>query len=113
MRRLVVLSSCVLMCSTAMAASKGTQFWNLTANTITNFQLAPAGTITWGTNQCLNDNDKSVDHDERLKITGIKGGVYDIKLSDASGRTCIVKNITIKDNSVFTVEEKQLNDCSK
>jgi len=34
---------------------KGIRFWNLTLYTITAFQLSPAGTDTWGPDQCRND----------------------------------------------------------
>ncbi len=100
-----------LGCSAAFAAPKGTQFWNLTANTVTSLQLAPAGTGNWGKNQCLNDPDKSVDHDERLKITDAKSGVYDVKITDATGRTCTVRNVSVKENAIFSIEEKQLKEC--
>ncbi|MBV9703026.1 MAG: hypothetical protein JO163_09870 [Methylobacteriaceae bacterium] len=113
MRKLVAIPALVLMGSAAFAASKSTQFWNLTANTITSFQLAPAGSQAWGQDQCQNDKDGSVDHDERLKITGVKTGIYDAKLIDNKGRTCIVKSVAIKENAIFSIDEKQLNGCSK
>ena len=62
--------------ATADAAAR-TRFWNLTDNTVNGLWLAPAGTTEWGANQALNDNDKTVDHDERLKIVGVKSGTYD------------------------------------
>jgi hypothetical protein len=111
MRKLILALSLAMAASPSLAASKGIRFWNLTANTITDFELSPAGKNSWGKNQCLNDNDKSVDHDERLKITGIPAGTYDVKLADAKGRTCTVTNIAIKDNAVFSIEEKQLTNC--
>ena len=54
------------------AEGKGIRFWNLTAATITSLQLSPAGKNEWGPNQIENDKDRSVDHDERLKITGYR-----------------------------------------
>lgn len=93
------------------AAQKGIRFWNLTAYTITDFELSPAGKNAWGKNQCLNDNDKSVDHDERLTIAGIAAGTYDAKLTDAKGRICIVANVAVKDHAVFSIDEKQLTNC--
>jgi len=111
MRKLILVAALALSSSPALAASKGISFWNLTANTITDFKLSPAGKNAWGKNQCLNDNDKSVDHDERLKILGIKAGSYDARLTDAKGRTCTVANVSIKDNAVFSIDEKQLTDC--
>jgi hypothetical protein len=92
---------------------KGIRFWNLTLNTITKLQLSPAGKNTWGVDQCRNDRDGTVDHDERLRITGIDPGRYDVKLADKAGRTCIVRDVEVKDGAVFSIEEKQLTDCAK
>jgi hypothetical protein len=90
---------------------KGTRFWNLTQNTITQLQLAPAGSDTWGPDQCKNDRDGTVDHDERLRITGIAPGRYDVKFIDKAGRHCTVRNIEVQDGAVFSIEEKQLEGC--
>jgi hypothetical protein len=95
------------------ALAKDTQFWNLTANTITALQLSPAGKNEWGSNQADNDRDHTVDHDERLKITDTATGTYDVKFVDKSGRTCIVANVQIKAGSIFTIEEKNLTSCSR
>jgi len=92
---------------------KGIRFWNLTLYTITAFQLSPAGADKWGPDQCRNDRDGTVDHDERLRITGVEPGRYDVKLADKIGRTCIVRNVEVKDGAVFAIEEKQLTDCSR
>jgi hypothetical protein len=95
------------------ASAKDTRFWNLTANTITAVQLSPAGKNEWGKNQADNDKDGTVDHDERLKITNTPPGIYDVKFSDKTGRTCVVPNIDVKDGAVFTIEEKSLKNCAK
>ena len=95
------------------ASAKDTRFWNLTANTITAVQLSPAGRNDWGRNQADNDKDGTVDHDERLKITDTPPGLYDVKFSDKSGRTCVVPNIEVKQGSVFSIEEKNLKDCTR
>jgi len=63
-------------------------------------------------NQCENDNDKTVDHDERVRITGLAPGRYDAKLTDKRGRTCIVRDVEVKDG-VFAIEEKQMTDCER
>jgi hypothetical protein len=102
-----------LMASEACAQGKPTRFWNLTVNTITSLQMSPAGRQEWGPNQCKNDRDGTVDHDERLQITDVKSGRYDVKIADKTGRVCIVRNIDVNDGAVFAVEEKQLTDCSK
>jgi hypothetical protein len=95
------------------ASAKDTRFWNLTANTITSLQLSPAGKNDWGPNQADNDRDHTVDHDERLKITDTAPGVYDVKFVDKSGRTCVVSNVQVKAGSIFSIEEKNLKDCSR
>ena len=56
------------------------EFWNLTSSTITALTLAPAGTSTFGPNQCDNDKDHEVDHDERLRLTGVEPGRYDVQV---------------------------------
>ena len=104
----------VFACSGAGAQDrKGIRFWNLTLNTITQLQLSPAGKNTWGLDQCRNDRDGTVDHDERLRVTGIDPGRYDVKLADKAGRTCIVRDLEVKDGAIFSIEEKQLTDCAK
>jgi hypothetical protein len=95
------------------ASAKDTQFWNLTANTITSLQLSSPGKNEWGRNQADNDRDHTVDHDERLKITDTEAGTYDVKFADKSGRTCVVPNVQIKTGAIFTIDEKQLKDCAK
>jgi hypothetical protein len=97
----------------AFSAERPTRFWNLTHNTISEFQLAPAGTAKWGENQCKNDKDGTVDFDERLRITGIESGRYDARIKDMSGRVCFARNINIRAGEVFSVEERDLVDCSR
>ena len=67
---------------------RGMRFWNLTLYTITSLQMSPAGQDAWGPDQCQNDREGTVDHDERLRITGIEPGRYDVKLADRIGRIC-------------------------
>jgi len=95
------------------ASAKDTQFWNLTANTITSLQFSSTGKNEWGRNQADNDKDHTVDHDERLKITDTASGTYDVKIVDKSGRTCIVPSIQVKAGSIFSIDEKNLKDCTK
>src|SRR5258707_1458410 len=78
-----ILASVALLLASAdelAAQGKGIRLWNLTTATISSFQLSPAGKDDWGPNQTLNDKDKEVDHDERLRITGIEPGRYDAKV---------------------------------
>jgi hypothetical protein len=95
----------------ADAQSRPTRFWNLTRNTISEFRLAPAGTVSWGANQCKNDKDGTVEPDERLRITDVPPGRYDAKLADVTGRVCIVRGINVEAGSVFSIEEKELTSC--
>ena len=115
MKKLLPLSLILLLGATApgFAAGKGTRFWNLTANTVTSFQLSPAGKESWGNDQCKNDKDGTVDHDERLTIKDVATGAYDAKLTDSTGRKCTVKNIDVTEGKVFSIAEKQLTDCQK
>ena len=95
------------------AQGKGIRLWNLTSSTISGFQLSRAGQNAWGPNQTLNDKDSEVDHDERLRITGIEPGRYDAKVSYRSSRQCYVRDIEIKADAVFSIADKDLKDCNK
>jgi hypothetical protein len=110
---LIAFLALAFMASGVMAKSKPTRFWNLTLYTVTNLQLSPAGKQDWGPNQCKNDRDGTVDHDERLTITGVTTGRYDVKLADKIGRVCLVRGVEVKEGAIFTIEEKQLSDCKK
>ena len=97
----------------ALTQGRATRFWNLTQDTISEFYLAPAGTTNFGPNQCKNDKDGTVEHDERLRITGVEPGVYDAKFKDVKGRTCLVKNIKVEAGQIFSIEESELpSDCT-
>ena len=97
----------------AQAKGKGIRLWNLTTATMSSFQLSPAGKTDWGPNQTLNDRDKEVDHDERLRITGVEPGRYDAKVSYRDARQCVVRDIEIKADAVFSIADKDLKDCNK
>ena len=112
MKQIIVVSA-ALICLAGPTAAKTTQFWNLTSSTVTSIKLAPADTTSFGPNQCLNDPDGAVDHDERLKITGVASGSYDAQLMLADGRRCVVRNVHVELGKPFSIEEKDLVDCSK
>ena len=113
MTRAAILIAFILALIPISASAKDTQFWNLTANTITSLQLSPTGKNEWGRNQADNDKDHTVDHDERLKITDTASGTYDVKIVDKSGRSCVVPNIQVKAGAIFSIDEKNLKDCTK
>src|SRR6266849_8029044 len=113
--RWILVSIALLFASTGalLAQGKGIRLWNLTTSTITGFQLSPAGQNAWGPNQTLNDKDKEVDHDERLRITGVEPGRYDARISYHDKRKSVVRDIEIKADSVFSITDKDLKDCNK
>ncbi len=76
------------------------------------FGFSPATKDAWGPNLTLNDKDKEVDHDERLRITDQDPGRYDAKIGYPNGRVCFARGIDIKADAVFTVEDKDLKDCT-
>jgi hypothetical protein len=95
------------------AQGKGIRLWNLTTATISEFQLSAPGKNDWGPNQTLNDKDKEVDHDERLRITGVEPGRYDAKVGYRGSKHCFVRGIEIKADAVFSIADKDLKDCNK
>lgn len=99
--------------SNVAAEGKGVRFWNLTSSTVAKLYLSPAGKNEWSADQCGNDADGAVDHDERLKLAGVAPGRYDLKLEDKKGRVCFARNVRIEAGKVFSVEDKDLTDCSK
>lgn len=96
----------------AAAAGKPTQFWNLTGNTIDTLRMSPAGKNSFGPNQCANDKDGTVDPDERLKLTGVATGAYDVRFTDKKHRTCEARNVAVKEGEVFSLSEKEIT-CGK
>jgi hypothetical protein len=113
--RWIMASIALLLAGTGslFAQGKGIRFWNLTSSTISGLQLSPAGKNQWGPNQTLNDKDKEVDHDERLPITGIEPGHYDAKVTYPDAKECVVRDIEIKADAVFSIMDKDLKDCTK
>jgi len=103
----------VMVTAPAYAGDKPIRFWNLTAETISELYMSPAGPGKWGPNQCFNDKDGTVETDEMLTVKDIQPGKYDLKLKDVSGRTCVIKSVTVKAHDNFSLGEKQLKDCTK
>jgi hypothetical protein len=73
--------------------------------------LAPTGTTSWGSNQTLNDKDKVLDHSERLTLSGVNPGVYDMKLVDSKGRICIVTGVDLSTKRNFDIRDQNLAQC--
>lgn len=114
LKRLAAGLVLMVACGGALAASdKPTRFWNLTGETVTHLYLAPAGTERWGGDECRNDPDGAVDFDERLRLSPIASGRYDVKLADKSGRSCLVRNVDIKSGAVFSIGKEELTECGR
>src|SRR3954466_5120344 len=117
MRRALIISSAVLMATTmpsaAQSKGKGIRLWNLTSQTISGFELSPVGKDSWGPNQTLNDKDKEVDHDERLRIADVAPGRYDARVTMRDKRQCVVRDVELVADSVFSIADKDLKSCSK
>ena len=112
LRPLAAALLCALTLPT-QAADPG-RFWNLTGETISSLMLAPAGTDQFGANQCTNDKDGTVDNDERLRLTNITSGRYDVRVKfQRSNRQCTVRDVQVKDGGkvAFSLEPKDLKDC--
>ena len=89
------------------------KFWNLTGEDLVDLYMAPAGTDKFGPNQTANDDNNVAERDERLPLTGITAGTYDVKIKDKAGRTCVIKNVEVRDTGPysFSLEADQLTDC--
>jgi hypothetical protein len=111
MKRSVPLSAALIILALP-ATAKDTRFWNLTSSTVKSLELAPAGSSAFGPDQCANDPDGAVDHDERLKVTGVATGVYDARLRLADGRVCMAKSVRVETGKPFSIEDKDLVGCA-
>ena len=100
----------LLCCSSAQAGSL--KFLNRTGVTIVNLQFAPPGSAAWGPNQCKNDDEGEVDHNERLALTGLQAGRYDVKLGDKKGRVCTIKNVDVQEGNPVIIREQDLASCT-
>ena len=112
-RALVAAFLLAQISSSAFAQTRPPRFWNLTKYTVKEFYLSKPGANQWGANQCSNDKDGTVDVDERLRITNTPAGEYDAKLVDVSGRTCFAKGVHVAPGEIFSLEEKDLTNCTQ
>ncbi|MBP2296933.1 hypothetical protein [Azospirillum rugosum] len=110
-----------VLCATALAGTAHAQtpkaqtlkFWNLTTETITELKLAEPNTNKWGKNQTLNDKDKTVEADERLKLSDVTPGVWDVSVKDKKKRSCVLRNVTLSgtDAYAFSISEDEMAKC--
>ncbi len=104
---------CLLLLAGPAWSAETLRFWNLTGETISSLQLAPVGSAAYGPNQCANDKDGTVDNDERLRLTGITPGRYDVRVGLKSGRMCAVPGVEVRGGGkyAFSLEPTDLKDC--
>ena len=113
MRRLAFLALALTLSSSVAFSQARTRFWNLTHMRISEFYLAPPGTTNWGPNQTKNDKDGVSDPDERLTITGVQSGTYDVKIADKEGKTCLIHGVKVEVGQIFSIDDKDLTSCNK
>lgn len=89
------------------------KFWNLTGEDLVEVSLAPAGSGKFGEDQTANDDNNAIENDERLPLTNVTAGKYDVRIKDKAGKTCIIKDVDVKDSGPysFSIEADQLTDC--
>jgi hypothetical protein len=112
--RRMVLAAGVLGVAAAPALARDLLFWNQTSKEFKGVYLAPAGTGQFGPNQAENDPDHTVSADERLKLTDVAPGSYDVRLVEMSGRVCLVAGVDVKGTGrvAFAIGEDQLTHCT-
>jgi hypothetical protein len=113
MRTGALLIGLALLAAADAAAAEKMRFWNTSTRSFVELRLAKPGTADWGPNQCENDKDKAVDADERLALTGIEPGHYDVKLAEKSGKSCVLHDIEVKAGGpyAFSIGEDELKAC--
>jgi hypothetical protein len=103
-----------LACSAAIAADGNLMFLNRVGETLVKLQLAPAGSSKWGPDQCQFEEDKSVEHNEKIPLKETVPGRYDVRFTDLKGRTCTMKNLDVKDGALVVIRENDLPpECAK
>src|SRR5258708_22835954 len=113
MCRLAFLVFALALSASVALSQARTRFWNLTHLRISEFYLAPPGTTNWGPNQAKNDKDGIVDPDERLTITAVHSGTFDVKIADKEGKTCLIHDITVEVGQIFSIDDKELTSCNR
>jgi opacity protein-like surface antigen len=113
MRRAILALALSAACGSATAQAAD-RFYAYNMTTSTQFSavyLAPAGTQRWGRNQTLNDKDHGLETSERLAITGVSHGRFDVKLQDSKGRVCIKRGVDLTKDTTFDIRDADLSGC--
>ena len=116
MPKLLLASIGLLVAGSAAIAAEDNSllFLNRVGETIVHLQLAAAGTTKWGPDQCQYEDDKSVEHNEKIPLMGVTPGRYDIRFTDLKGRACTVRNLDVKPGALVVLRENELPpECAK
>jgi hypothetical protein len=115
MTRIGLLSLLSIVAASPSRAAETLRFWNVTNETVTSLRLAPAGSDRFGPNHCANDRDGEVDHDERLRLTEVSPGKYDVRVTLKHGRICTVRGVELRGDGryAFRLEPSDLTDCQQ
>jgi hypothetical protein len=109
---MAICAALAMVISVSAEAGQNYFAYNLTAvTTFTGVYLTPIGTTKWGPNQAMNDDDKELDFGERLTLTGLTPGIYDVKLVDKRGRICILHHVDLTKATSFDIRDSGLTDC--
>ena len=108
MRALYLLLLYVVPIASAAAADRFTAYNETTTTDFTGVFLAPEGTGKWGSNEALNDKDKSWDAGERLTILSANRGRFDLKVVDKAGHVCVKPGLDLTNDTTFDVRDEDL-----
>jgi hypothetical protein len=112
LRRALCIAALVAGMGGAAGAADRFYAYNMTTSTeFTSLSLAPANTQRWGKNQTLNDKDHSLEASERLAITGISHGRFDVRLTDSKGHTCLKRAVDLTKETTFDIRDSDLATC--
>jgi hypothetical protein len=116
MSKLLFISvALVLGCSAAIAADdKPLLFLNRAGETMVKLQFSPAGAAKWGADQTQYEDDKQIEHNEKITLRDVKPGRYDVRFTDIKGRNCTVRNLDVKPGTLVVIREAELPpECAK
>ncbi len=66
---------------------------------------------TWGDDQLGDDDDDIVKPGESFTIEDLDAGRYDLKLVAADKTVCVIKNVRVGSDKVWTITEEMLDKC--
>ena len=118
MSKLPLISTALLLgCAVAVAVAaedKPLLFLNRAGETIVKLQFAPAGTTKWGLDQSQYEDDKQIEHNEKIPLKDVTPGRYDVRFTDIKGRSCTMKGLDVKAGALVVIREAELpRECAR